>query len=335
MAVVILVTMAFVFLLLPYYGAVLWATIVAILFYPLHEMLCRWFGGRSDVAAAVSIICFVCIVLIPGSIVLGSLADEATRLYGRIGQREFDAVQILQRIRDALPSPIVNALGAFQIGDLEQIQSRIASSLGQAVQTIASRPISIGQGTMELTISFGIMLYLLFFLFRDGPELVTTICKASPLSQRYTDQILLKFASVSGQGDRQGQRDHCVDTGHHRGTDVLADRYRGRFVVGRVHGALVATSDHRCGAGLVPGIHLFADSRSLSDGNYAHGRRRSRDRHGRQHTAAPGGRQGSTPARLSDPDLDGWRDFVVWYERLCAGTTDRHLIRLSLVAGCP
>ena len=106
MAVVVLVTTAFVFLLLPYCGAVLWAaTIVAILFYPLHEMLCRWFGGRRNLAAATSVICFVCIVLIPGSIVLGSLADEATRLYGRISQREFDAVLILQRIRDALPSP--------------------------------------------------------------------------------------------------------------------------------------------------------------------------------------------------------------------------------------
>lgn len=196
MAVVVLVTTAFVFLLLPYYGAVLWATIVAILFHPLHEALCRWFGGRRNLAAAAGVICFVCIVLIPGSIVLASLADEATRLYGRISQREFDALQILQRIRDALPSPVIDALGVFQIGDLEQIQSRIASSLGQAVQTIASRAISIGQGTMELTISLGIMLYLLFFLFRDGPELVTTISKASPLSQRYTDQILQKFASV-------------------------------------------------------------------------------------------------------------------------------------------
>jgi predicted PurR-regulated permease PerM len=76
-----------------------------------------------------------------------------------------------------LPSPIVNALNAFQIGDLEQIQLRIALSLGQAAQTIASLAISIGQGTMELTISLGITLYL---LFRDGPELVTTISKASP-----------------------------------------------------------------------------------------------------------------------------------------------------------
>lgn len=79
MAVVVLVTTAFVFLLLPYYGTVLWATFVVILFYLLHERLCRWFGGRRNLAAAASVICFVCIVLIPGSIVLGSLADDAGR----------------------------------------------------------------------------------------------------------------------------------------------------------------------------------------------------------------------------------------------------------------
>jgi predicted PurR-regulated permease PerM len=103
MAVVVLVTTAFVVLLIPYHGAVLWATIVAILFYPLHEMLCCWFGGRRNLAAATSVICFVCIVLIPGSIVLGSLADEATRLYGRTSPREFAVVQVFQRLRDALP----------------------------------------------------------------------------------------------------------------------------------------------------------------------------------------------------------------------------------------
>lgn len=105
MAEVVQVTTAFVFLLLPYYGALLWATIVAMLFYPLHEMLCRWFGGRRNIATAVSVICFVCIVLIPGSIVLGSLADEATRLYGRISQREFDAVQICSKSVMPCPPP--------------------------------------------------------------------------------------------------------------------------------------------------------------------------------------------------------------------------------------
>jgi len=98
------------------------ATIDTILFYPMHEILCRWFGGRRNLAAAASVIRFV---LHRPRIVLGSLADEATRLYSRLSQREFDAVQILQRIRDALPSTIVYALDTFQIGDLEQVLHKL------------------------------------------------------------------------------------------------------------------------------------------------------------------------------------------------------------------
>lgn len=108
MAVVVLVTTAFVFLLLPYYGAVLWATIVAFLFHPLHEWLCRWFGGRRNLAAVASVICFVCIVLIPGSIVLGSLADEATRLYGRISEREFAPSRFCSA--SAMPCPPLSSM---------------------------------------------------------------------------------------------------------------------------------------------------------------------------------------------------------------------------------
>jgi hypothetical protein len=53
------------------------ATIDTILFYPMHEILCRWFGGRRSLAAAASVTRFV---LHRPRIVLGPLADEATRL---------------------------------------------------------------------------------------------------------------------------------------------------------------------------------------------------------------------------------------------------------------
>lgn len=54
----------------------------------------------------------------------------------------------------------------------------------------------IGQGTVQFAVGLGVMLYLLFFLFRDGHTLALAIRRASPLKERYTDQIFRKFASV-------------------------------------------------------------------------------------------------------------------------------------------
>lgn len=194
--VVVLVTAAFVWLLLPFYGAVLWAVILALLFNPLHRNLERRLGARRNLAAMLTLLACICIVVIPGSLILASLAQETTSLYNRISTRELDLALILENFHSALPSFIVNGLAVFNLGSFEEIQTRLTSFLGEAAQAIATRIVSIGQGTAQLFISLGIMLYLLFFLFRDGPRLAATIRKASPIGDHHTNHILVKFSEV-------------------------------------------------------------------------------------------------------------------------------------------
>ena len=55
----------------------------------------------------------------------------------------------------------------------------------------------IGKGTFGFTISFGIMLYLLFFLLKDGPYLVRLILESLPLSNHVKQHLFAKFAAVS------------------------------------------------------------------------------------------------------------------------------------------
>ncbi len=50
-------------------------------------------------------------------------------------------------------------------------------------QYLAGSAFLIGKGTFGFTVSFGIiMLYLLFFLLKDGPYLVLLILESLPLS---------------------------------------------------------------------------------------------------------------------------------------------------------
>lgn len=194
--VVILVSVAFAWLLLPFYGALLWAVILAIVFNPLHRQFEIWFGGRRNLAAGLSLLACICIVVIPGSLILASLAQEATSIYNYISAREFDPATTLERVRALMPAFLQDALAATSLGSLEKIQENIISLLGAASQAIATRAVSIGQGTAQLFISLGVMLYVLFFLFRDGAAVSAMIRKASPLSSHHTDYILSKFSAV-------------------------------------------------------------------------------------------------------------------------------------------
>ena len=69
-----LVSVAFAWLLLPFYGAVFWAVILAIVFQPLQRAFEHRLGAHSNLAAALSV--FVCIVIaiIPMTLIVGALA---------------------------------------------------------------------------------------------------------------------------------------------------------------------------------------------------------------------------------------------------------------------
>lgn len=193
---VVLVTIAFIWLLLPYYGAILWAVILAILFQPLQRWLERVTGGRRNLAAGLSVLACICIVVIPAALVMSSLASEATDLYAQLSTRQINPGAVLAQVEGALPDFAQRALKALDFGNVAQIEARLTSFFLQASQAIATQAFSIGQNTAWFFISLGLMLYLLYFLFRDGPHLAERIRQASPLEERHTEHILEKFTSV-------------------------------------------------------------------------------------------------------------------------------------------
>ncbi|MBB3809729.1 AI-2E family transporter [Pseudochelatococcus contaminans] len=195
-AVVVIVTAAFIWLLMPYYSAILWAVILAILFNPLQVKLERWLGGRRNIAAGISMLACICIVVIPVSAILASIGQEATSIYMRMSTRELNLSQIIANIHNALPPFVHHGIEALNLGNLAEIQNRLTTMALQASQMAATRAVAIGQNTAQFIVGLGIMLYLLFFLFRDNRQLISVIRTASPLNQQYTDHILNKFASV-------------------------------------------------------------------------------------------------------------------------------------------
>lgn len=192
----VLVTLAFMWLLLPYYGALLWAIILAILFYPLHRRLLRYSGGRQNLAAALSLAACICLAVIPGAILLASLVREASSLYARIGTPGFHLASGLQHFSDLLPDFVIDGLAFLGMDDLSELQRRVTSVLGQMMRGIAAQAVVIGQSTAQFVVGLGIMLYVLFFLFRDGPRIAAVIRRASPLSDSHTRRIFERFASA-------------------------------------------------------------------------------------------------------------------------------------------
>lgn len=191
-----IVSVAFFWLLLPFYGAVFWAAILAIVFQPLQRNLEHRFGARSNLAAGVSVLVCVVIAIIPLTLIIGALAREGTELVGQVQSGQIDPSSVLRNLQDALPPWTQHWFDRLGIGDLEGLRGRLVSLLQQASQAIAGKALGIGQDTLRFVVGAGIMLYVLFFLFRDGRSIARNIRASMPLSDEYNAQLLARFTAV-------------------------------------------------------------------------------------------------------------------------------------------
>ena len=79
-----LVTIAFFWILLPYYGAIFWAVILGILFAPLQRNLLLRFNRRRNLAAGATLAPCLMIAILPVIIISALLVQEGATLYQRI-----------------------------------------------------------------------------------------------------------------------------------------------------------------------------------------------------------------------------------------------------------
>ncbi|MFN3375307.1 MAG: AI-2E family transporter [Burkholderiaceae bacterium] len=196
LSLLILVTLAFGAILWPFHGAVFWAVVLAILFTPLYRRLLRRMPGKPNLAALCTLAVCLVIVIIPVIVIILTLLQEATTIYERMRSGQLNFGLYLQQIIAALPAWAANLLDRFDLTTVAQLQQKLSTVSVQIGQFIATRALSIGQNTLEFLMGFGVMLYLLFFLLRDGAGLIQRIGEATPLDTHHKRQLVSKFATV-------------------------------------------------------------------------------------------------------------------------------------------
>lgn len=189
-------TIAFFWILLPYYGAIFWAVILGILFAPLQRHLLIRCGRRRNLAAATSTLVCLLVAILPVIITSALLVQEGATLYQRIESGQLDIAGYVERGKDMLPAFAQRGLDNMGMGNLDGLRDKIAKWATQGSQVLASQAFSFGQGTFEFLISFGIMMYLLFFFLRDGPEVARRVRMAVPLPEHQKRRLQLKFNRV-------------------------------------------------------------------------------------------------------------------------------------------
>lgn len=195
LVILVLLSLLFFFLLKPFWGAIFWACIIGLLFSPLYRRLLSLGNKPSpNLAALATLLVCLIICIVPTLFVLGSFFREGVSLYQRLRSGDFDLGARIEQVQSAFPAlrDLIDRLGL----DLGSIQGQLSDAAMSATGYIAQNAFVLGQGTLGFFISLSLMLYVAFFMLRDGEKLVELLIRALPLGNEREHLLFAKFAEV-------------------------------------------------------------------------------------------------------------------------------------------
>lgn len=191
----VLVTLLFGWLLKPFFAPLLWAAIIAVLFHPLQLWLERRWGHRPNLTALTTLAACVVLVVIPVLLLLSSLVQEGIAVAQRISAGEIQPGQYIDQVRAAFPAAQA-MLERFEIS-LDAIRQNAARLAVAVSQFMMQNALAAGIGTANFLLKLALMLYVAFFLIRDGRALVEHFVEALPLGDERERLLFQKFAEVA------------------------------------------------------------------------------------------------------------------------------------------
>ncbi|CAN5728683.1 AI-2E family transporter [soil metagenome] len=194
-AALIVITAFFLWMVSGFLMPVFWAAVFAVIFRPSYLHAVRMFGGRRAAAALLTTLTVVLVVLLPFTLLTIAVGQQAYSLYLRITMGEISIAAPLAFVERSLPT-LTRALERFNI-DLVRVRVSLEAAAVTVTQWIASQALTIGQNALILLVMFALMLYFLFFFFRDGERIVQGLIRAIPMGDQREQRLFNRFAEVS------------------------------------------------------------------------------------------------------------------------------------------
>ncbi len=190
-----LVTILFLFLLKPFFAPILWACIIAILFHPVKLWLESKLGKRPNLTAMISLIICIFLVIIPVLLLLTSFLQQGIALYQRINTGEIQPAHFIDQIRQAFPvvQSFLERIGV-DIASLRENATRAALVAGSF---LTQNAVTVGIGTFNFILKLALMLYVAFFLLRDGKWLIEKLIFVIPLGDEREHLLFKHIAGVA------------------------------------------------------------------------------------------------------------------------------------------
>lgn len=191
-AIATLCGLALYWMLAPFWDALAWGICLAFLLAPLQRWLTHKLRGRDGLSAGI-ITVLVPLVLAGPLVSLGvAFANQFAELVTRLQKQplRFDLDLLMQLERYPLLGSLSTWLRHNFTTSHDQLQGWLDSGARLLLQSLASTGGQVVLGTLDMVIHFFMMLFLLFFLLRDGRVLLNRVVRLVPMEPQRRGRLL-------------------------------------------------------------------------------------------------------------------------------------------------
>jgi len=183
----------------PLWQPLAWALLLGSLLAPFNLKLAARLGGRPRLASSVTLLLTVLLFILPVAAVAGAVAAQAAQLLNRLELHMPDMSQGLTPDLGNLPwleRPLA-WIDANTTISLTQMQGWLVEGSRRLLEALMSSGGSVVIGALGTAASFVLMLFVLFFVLRDGPAVAQQVVQMLPIEDRRRARLWQHLADVT------------------------------------------------------------------------------------------------------------------------------------------
>ncbi len=185
----------------PFFKVLIWAIVLTIVFSPLFHRMLRVVRGKRTAAALITCFLILVLIVLPVTVLGVLITQQSIALYQSVQENTGSLADVTARLQEIQNRPAIQRLtqiagrlfGAAEV-DLKQLLHEAASGVSRFLVSIGP---SVLRNVGEMIFSFFLIFITMFFLLRDGPQLIETIKSANPLPDEIEAELFNKFEDVS------------------------------------------------------------------------------------------------------------------------------------------
>ncbi|MGQ0811122.1 MAG: AI-2E family transporter [Nitrospiraceae bacterium] len=179
----------------PFLFPVLWAVILAHLTFPLHLQLTGWLRGREAISAATLALGIMALVVVPVILLGVLLLKEAVSAEQDV--RAWVASGGIERLPEQLAKLPLGTYIPDLVKKLQGKQTNVEQFLLSSVNTLSRFLVNelsdLVRNIFFLMADFLVMIFTLFFFFKDGRQWLASIYELMPLDPAHKSRILSRL----------------------------------------------------------------------------------------------------------------------------------------------